>query len=157
MLESHNVLNLFLELAAIESPPGNERAVADRVTAELRELGLVVEEDDAGTRIDSNAGNLLCRLPGRDRRRHADLRLRPSRHGAAAGADRARVEDGVVRNAAGTILGADNKSAVAAMIEASRRIVAEGRPHAGVELLFTPKEEVGLLGAMAFDQTQARG
>ena len=36
------------------------------------------------------------------------------------------VEDGVVRNAGGTILGADNKSAVVAMIEAARRIVAKG-------------------------------
>src|SRR5687767_3612281 len=66
------------------------------------------------------------------------------------------VTDGVVRNAAGTILGADNKAAVAVMLEAARRLLAEGRPHAGVELLFTPKEEVGLLGAGAFDQTRLR-
>jgi tripeptide aminopeptidase len=42
------------------------------------------------------------------------------------------------------------------MLEAARRIVAEGRPHAGVELLFTPKEEVGLIGAMAFDHGRLR-
>ena len=64
------------------------------------------------------------------------------------------IEDGIVRNACGTILGADNKAAVAAMLEAARRIVAETRSHAGVELLFTPKEEVGLLGAYAFDHTR---
>ena len=63
-------------------------------------------------------------------------------------------EEGIVRNAGGTILGADDKSAVVVMLEAARRIIAEGRPHAGVELLFTPKEEVGLLGAYAFDQTR---
>ena len=61
------------------------------------------------------------------------------------------VEDGVVRNAGGTILGADNKAAVAAMLEATRLILSENRPHAGIELLFTPKEEVGLQGAKAFD------
>jgi tripeptide aminopeptidase len=64
------------------------------------------------------------------------------------------VEDGVVRNAGGTILGADNKSAVAVMLDATRRVLAENRPHAGIELLFTPKEEVGLLGAAAFDHTR---
>ena len=37
------------------------------------------------------------------------------------------------------------------MIEAARRIVEEQRPHAGVELLFTPMEEIGLVGAAAFD------
>jgi tripeptide aminopeptidase len=37
------------------------------------------------------------------------------------------------------------------MLEALRRLLDERRPHAGIELLFTPKEEVGLLGASAFD------
>jgi tripeptide aminopeptidase len=37
------------------------------------------------------------------------------------------------------------------MLEAARRIVDERRPHAGVELLFTPMEEIGLVGATAFD------
>jgi len=40
------------------------------------------------------------------------------------------------------------------MLEATRRVLAENRPHAGIELLFTPKEEVGLLGAYAFDHTR---
>jgi tripeptide aminopeptidase len=63
-------------------------------------------------------------------------------------------EDEVVRNGAGTILGADDKSAVAAMLEATARLLEDDRPHAGVELLFTPKEEVGLLGADAFDESR---
>jgi tripeptide aminopeptidase len=40
------------------------------------------------------------------------------------------------------------------MLDAARRIVTGGLPHAGVELLFTSKEEVGLLGAYAFDHTR---
>ena len=40
------------------------------------------------------------------------------------------------------------------MLAAARRIVEERIPHAGVELLFTPKEEVGLRGAFAFDHTR---
>jgi len=147
-------LDLFLELAALPSPPGEERAVADRVTAYLRELGLEVSEDDAGARIGSNAGNLLCRLPGREPGGTplflcAHLDTVPPQ-----GPIEPVVEDGVVRNGGGTILGADNKAAVAAMLDGARRIVQERRPHAGVELLFTPKEEVGLLGAGAFDHTR---
>jgi tripeptide aminopeptidase len=62
--------------------------------------------------------------------------------------------DGIVTNQEQTILGADNKAAVAAMLDATRRVLEEGRPHAGLELVFTPKEEVGLLGAAAFDHTR---
>src|SRR5207253_8955420 len=66
-----------------------------------------------------------------------------------------RSDDGVVRNAGGTILGADNKSAVVAMLEGLRRVLAENRPHAGIELVFTPKEEVGLIGAKAFEDRKS--
>lgn len=149
-----DALPLFLELAAISSPPGDERAVADRVTAELRGLGLEVDEDGAGPEIGSNTGNLLCRLPGRVDGGTPIFLCAHLDTVPPQGELEPVVDDGVVRNAAGTILGADNKSAVVAMVEAARRIVAERREHAGVELLFTPKEEVGLLGAGAFDHTR---
>jgi tripeptide aminopeptidase len=149
-----DVLELFTELAALPSPPGEEREVADRVSVYLRDLALEVDEDDAGSRIGSTIGNLLCRLEptngtGVPLFFCAHLDTVPPQ-----GPIEPVVEDGVVRNSAGTILGADNKSAVAAMLEATRRVVAESRPHAGIELLFTPKEEVGLVGATAFDQTR---
>ena len=49
-----DVLGLFLELAAIPSPPGEERAVADRVLAELEDIGLRADEDGAGAEIGSD-------------------------------------------------------------------------------------------------------
>ena len=145
------VAELFLELARVPSPSGQERAVADQVVDYLRALALPVDEDDAGTRIDSTIGNLLCRIEpsgeGTPLFFCAHLDTVPPE-----GPIEPVVEDGVVRNGGGTILGADNKAAVAAMLDATRRIVAESRPHGGIELLFTPKEEVGLRGAEAFDQ-----
>ena len=56
------VAKLFVELAAIPSPSGHERAVADSVVDYLRGLALAVDEDDAGARIDATMGNLLCRV-----------------------------------------------------------------------------------------------
>jgi len=147
------VLDLFCELAAAPSPPGEERAVADLVLRYLRDCGLAVDEDDTGPGIGSTMGNLYARLePTADGEplffcAHLDT-VPPT-----AGIEPV-VEDGVVRNAAGTILGADNKAAVAAMLEAARRVLSESRPHAGIELLFTAKEEVGLVGAYAFDHTR---
>jgi tripeptide aminopeptidase len=150
-----DVLDLFTELAAIASPPGEERLVADVVCRYLRDCGLTVDEDDCGPRIGSTMGNLYTRIEptggGEPLFLCAHLDTVPP-----TAAIEPVVEDGVVRNAAGTILGADDKAAVAVMLEATRRVVAEGRTHAGIELLFTPKEEVGLVGAFAFDHKRLR-
>lgn len=153
-VEGADVLELFLELAAIPSPPGEERGVADVVTAYLDALRLPWDEDGAGPKIGSTMGNILCRLPGSTEGGVPLLLCAHLDTVPPSGLLEPVVEDGFVRNAGGTILGADDKAAVAVMLEAVRRIVAEGRPHAGVELLFTPKEEVGLLGAAAFDRTR---
>ncbi len=147
------VLDLFLDLAAVPSPPGEEREVADRVGRYLRDLGLEPAEDAAGPAIGSSAGNLYARLEptgaGEPLFLCAHLDTVPP-----ADAIEPVVEDGIVRNARATVLGADNKAAVAVMLEAVRRLLAERRRHGGVELVFTPKEEVGLLGAYAFDQSR---
>ena len=146
-----DLVSLFTELAALPSPPGDERAVADHVAAYMRDLGLDVSEDDAGSRIGSNAGNLYARIEATDGGTPLFLCAHLDTVPPEAGIDPV-LEDGVIRNAAGTILGADNKSAVAVMLEATRRILSENRPHGGLELLFTPMEETGLHGAAAFDQ-----
>jgi tripeptide aminopeptidase len=150
-----DVLATFLELATLPSPPGEERAVADRVLAYLAALGLEADEDDAGAKVGSTMGNVYCRLEPNGGAgeplffcAHLDTVLPEAAIEPVVG------EDEVVRNAAGTILGADDKSAVAAMLEAAARLVEDGRPHPGLELLFTPKEEVGLLGAAAFDESR---
>jgi tripeptide aminopeptidase len=149
-----DVLELFLELAAIPSPSGEERAVADRVCASLDGIGLEWDEDDAGAVVGSTMGNVLCRLPGRVEGGTPILLCAHLDTVPPSGRLDPVVEDGFVRNAGGTILGADDKAAVAVMLEAARRIVEDRRAHGGVELLFTPKEEVGLRGAFAFDHTR---
>ncbi|HEV3407733.1 MAG TPA: M20/M25/M40 family metallo-hydrolase [Gaiellaceae bacterium] len=147
MTVAPDTLSLFLELAAIPSPSGEERAVAERVSGYLGHLGLAVERDDFGnllarmepTATDGGVPIFLCS--------HLDT-VPPT------GPIEPVVDDGVVRNAAGTILGADNKASVAAMLEVARRLREERRPHAGVELLFTLGEETGLEGAKAFDPSR---
>src|SRR5256714_9073185 len=151
-----DVLELFTDLAAMKSPPGEEREVADRVTLYLHELGLDVDEDGAGAEVGSTAGNLYCHVEATE---EGGVPLFLCAHLDTVppyGDIDPVVECGPVRIRAGTILVADDKSAVAAMLDATRRVVEERRPHAGLELLFTPKEEVGLLGAAAFDQSRLR-
>ena len=145
----------FASLCRIESPSRHERACADRVTAELAELGLEVHEDAAGAAIGSDAGNLLARMPGAG---EASILLCAHLDTVPPVAPVEPVlADGYWSNANDAILGADNKSAVAVALELARRLTsAPTPPPIGVELLFTVCEEVSLQGSRAFDVSQLR-
>jgi tripeptide aminopeptidase len=151
------VLDLFRELAAIPSPSGRERPVADRTLDFLRDLGLDPTEDDAGAEIGSDMGNIHVALPPSDDGDGLPIFLNAHLDTVPpTGPIDPEVRNGVVVNRHDTILGADNKAAVAVMLAAVSELVRTGRPHAGVELVLTPMEEVGLCGAKAFDTSRLR-
>jgi len=138
----------FAELCRISSPFGHERACAERVAAELRGMGLEVEEDDAAVEAGAECGNLLTRIRGRSDRSillcaHLDTVEQTAPIDPV-------IVDGGWENAHDGILGADNKAAVAVILETARRVAIEGSP-VGLELLFTVSEENALAGAKAFD------
>jgi tripeptide aminopeptidase len=143
----------FAALCRIESPSGRERACADHVSEHLRALGLSVEEDGAGAVAESDAGNLLARLPG----------ARPQSVLLCAHLDTVPplapvdpvIVDGGWENAGNGILGADNKAAIAVLLELVHRFAGGSEPPpVGIELLFTVSEENGLSGAKAFDASR---
>ena len=162
--ERERLHKTFEQLCRIESPSGHERACADWVRNELGSLGIEVDEDDAGPRVGSDAGNLLARIPG------------PARDagGDGGGSDAmllcahldtvpltAPVEpvlaDGRWQNANEAILGADNKTAVSILIELARRLRSGAHsPPVDIELLFTVCEEVSLRGSREFDVASLR-
>lgn len=145
----------FAALCRIESPSGRERACADWVTEQLRSLGLDVHEDGCGPAAGSDSGNLLARIEGESEPGLllcAHLDTVP----LAAPVEPILV-DGAWTNANDGILGADNKSAVAVMLELARALSGPGaRPPVSVELLFTVCEEVALRGSREFDVSQLR-
>jgi tripeptide aminopeptidase len=153
--ERERLHETFAALCRIESPSGRERAVADWVTNELRGIGLEVEEDDSGPTVGSNAGNILARIPGGG----PDSILLCAHMDTVpltAPVEPVRV-DGGWTNAGEGILGADNKTAVAVIIELARRLTSGaggGAPPVGIEMLFTVCEEISLLGARAFDASR---
>jgi tripeptide aminopeptidase len=63
-------------------------------------------------------------------------------------------QDGLLTNRHDAILGADNKAAIATILGAVRRLVRDGSPPAGVEVLFTTGEEQALEGAKEFDMSR---
>ncbi len=151
----------FESLCRIPSPTGDERAVADWLTRELGAMGLEVEEDDVGQSVGASAGNLLVRIPGRQRGPERDgptilLCAHMDTVPLTAPLEPVLVGDGWENVGAG-ILGADNKAAVAALVELARFLTDGDRDvEIGVELLFTVSEETGLHGAKAFDVGRLR-
>lgn len=142
-------MSRFVRLCEISSPTGEEGEVAAMVKAELTSFGFEVFEDDAAGPAGAGAGNLLMRIEGEKPGYVmfcAHLDTVPHDGPIEVVLD----EEGIYRSAGETILGADNKAAVAALMELAARY-RDRRPPIGIELLFTVAEEQGLRGAAAFD------
>jgi tripeptide aminopeptidase len=146
--DGQRLIERFIRLCEIPSPTGSERAVADDVTSQLRNLGVEVAEDDAAAAVGSGAGNLVARIPG-----SGEGWLMLCAHIDTVPAD-GPIEvvqaDGLLRSGGDTILGADDKAGVAALLELAADAVVEPPP-VGLELVFTVSEERGLRGAAELD------
>jgi tripeptide aminopeptidase len=143
----------FVRYCEVRSPTGEEREVVDTLAAELRAMGLEVSEDDAAGPAEAGAGNLLARLPGSGGGwvmfcAHVDT---VPHQGRVEVVD----DEGVFRSRGETILGADNKAAVAVFMELVAHHVERPAP-IGIELVLTVAEEQGLRGAKAFDVSALR-
>ena len=147
-MSDQRLFDRFVRLCEIPSPTGSERAVADDVLRELRELGVEVSEDGSAEPARAGAGNLIARVPGTGEgwvSFFAHLDTVPE-----DGAIEVELVDGVYRSRGETILGADNKAAVTVLVElAARHAVAPAAN--GLELVFTVAEEDGLRGAKELD------
>ncbi len=150
--ERSRLEDTFVALCEIESPSGREAAAAQFVRAELEALGLTVEEDSTASETGAACGNLYTRIAGPEGARTVMLCAHLD---TVPLADHIDVElvDGVFRNRREAILGADNKAAVAVLLELARHCVSAPQG-VGVELVFTTCEEIGLRGAQAFDVTR---
>ena len=141
--------DLFVRLSGIRSPSLEEREMADAVKHFVRGVGLEAFEDASAALTGCDCGNLIVRVPGRGQGTPIAL----CAHLDTVPLDRAPtviVENGVVRTDGETILGADDKAAVAPLLLVLRDLAQEP-PAADVELVFTVGEEIGLEGAKALD------
>lgn len=144
------LFSIFRDLVRADSAPGREAEVRDYVTGFCRAMGLRVHEDDAGTRTGGDSGNLFVTVPGA-------LDLPPivlNAHMDTIGphAKVTLVETpGRFSSSGDTVLGADCKAGVAAMLSAVESFLEEGGPRRPLQLVFTVQEEMGLVGARNMD------
>lgn len=130
----------FYELARVDSTSKNETSVASLVSERLTALGLQ-------TKIDK-IGNLIGFLPGEGE----PILLNAHLDGVLPGKGHVPVREGdILRSDGSTNLRADDLAGVSIILEATRVIVEEKRPHPPLVLAFTVQEEIGLWGAKALD------
>lgn len=146
----------FTELCEIDSPSRREGRICRRLQEIFRELGAAeIVEDDSSGRTGSECGNLIIRFDG-------GLDLTPiffSCHmDTVQPADGVRVKriGDLFTSAGDTILGSDDKSGIAACIEAVRLLQEAQQPHRPVEFVVTTCEEIGLIGAKALAPQRVR-
>ncbi|NLZ76998.1 MAG: M20/M25/M40 family metallo-hydrolase [Spirochaetales bacterium] len=141
-----DLLDIFKNLVAIDSPSFEEDRVALFVEQKLLASGFSTRYDEAGNLYGylEGEGNALLLNTHMDT---VDL---------AVGA-RVVVEDGIIRSDGTTALGADDKAAVAALLHALEKVVSEDRKHPPLVVLFTTAEETGLAGAKQVDRSLLDG
>lgn len=141
-MKSENINNLFKQLVMIDSPSGEEQCVAQFIIAFLRKYGFYISQDSLGNILARKNGSgqplLFCA--------HMDT-VEPGRN--------------IVPEQVGnrwqsqteTVLGADNKAAIAAILSGVSKHITQCDKSRSIELLFTVREETGD-GLTNFDYSQ---
>ncbi|MFL5859733.1 MAG: M20/M25/M40 family metallo-hydrolase, partial [Solirubrobacteraceae bacterium] len=143
-----SVTDLFLELVAVPSPSRHERALGELIREWLTAHGVSAEFDDAGRVNGSDAGNLVATVAGGPNALAYLFVAHMDTVESGTPPVTPHVDDGgLIRSNGETILGADNKAAVAAVMRTCA--AAAGLPEAErptVHAAFTCCEESGRMG-----------
>ena len=154
------VVDEFIKLASINSPPKKEAVLGRYLVERLAQLGCSVTIDDSGEATGSDIGNIIARYPGRrDEGRNRDdfservdqapvlmLSAHMDTVTSTEGMTPQRQGDRLVSNGE-TILGADDKGGIAMILALLHRLQGDADlPCPPLEIVLTVQEEVGLFG-----------
>ena len=151
MVNRQRLSDEFARLAAINSPPLHESAIARYLAKRLEKLGAEVLFDNAAEATGGEVGNLVARFAGRGK--HAESLLFSVHMDTVepGGQVEPVLRDGLFFSAGDTVLGADDKAGIAELIEALEVIREQKVPHGPIEVVVTIAEEIGLVGAKNLD------
>jgi tripeptide aminopeptidase len=138
----------FTELCEIDSPSRREGQIAAHLKERFSALGAdSIYEDSSAEKTGSEVGNLIIRfdgnLPDQDGiffSCHMDT-VEP-----ADGVEVVRTGD-IFTSKGDTILGGDDKTGIAAVLELLTLLKENNTPHPMIEVIITTCEEIGLRGA----------
>ena len=150
-INEQRLLDLFKTLVETDSPSRGERLICDIIKEEFAKLDVFAVEDNAGEKINGNAGNLYVYIDG-------DLSLPPLLFSAhldtvEPSANKKCIvdENGKIHSDGTTVLGSDDFAGVASIMEAIKAIKENNLSHRPIEILFSVSEENYCRGVSQFD------
>lgn len=155
MVNEKRLIDLFIKLVETSAESGAESKFRDLLIDLFNQRGLEAIEDNSSSIVGGDSGNLLVRIPGTINTTPLLFSAHMDTVSPGIGI-KALVEDGMIRSQGDTILGADDKAAIAALIEAFDILQENNLKYPPIELLFTVGEEQGLRGAKAFDYSKLK-
>jgi len=150
MINKKRLAETFKFLVEIDSVSKEEGVIANEIKKILESMGAETFVDNAGDKIGGNTGNLIAKFKGNTQapplllNAHMDT-VEPGRGVSAV------LENGTFTSDGTTILGADDKSAIAILLETLNILKENDLPCGPLELVFTVCEEIGLQGAKHLD------
>jgi len=150
MIDRNRLAETFQSLVSIDSVSREEGQLARELAKSLTKLGAETTFDRAGEKVGGDTGNLVAWLKGTASlpplllSAHMDT-VEPGKGVTAV------LQDGVFTSDGTTILGADDKSALAIILETLQVLKEDRIAHGPLEIVFTICEEVGLMGAKHLD------
>ncbi len=150
MVNPNRLKEKFEEFVRIDSVSRHENKFALYLAKMLEDMGGKVIFDNAGKACNSDSNNLFAKFNGNIDQEplllcgHMDT-VEPGNNINPV------FKDGIFTSDGSTILGSDDKSALAIIFEVLSVLAEDNLSHPPIEILFTICEEVGLLGAKNFD------
>lgn len=145
----------FTELCEISSPSRQEGAIAACLKEKFAALGAnAIIEDGSAAQTGSESGNLIVRFSGNlPEQEGLFFSCHMDTVDPADGVQVLRTGD-IFTSKGETILGGDDKSGIAAILELLALLQETQSPHPMIEVVITTCEEVGLLGAKHLEYQQ---
>src|SRR5437879_12959288 len=129
MINQERIKNLMLELVQIDSHSRKEREVAQRIKSYCEEMGAQVEIDDAGEKVGGNTGNVIARFAGTIQ--DAEPIMMSAHMDTVVPGEGVKpiIEGDIIRTDETTVLGGDDKSSCAVIIEVIRSLQQQHIQH----------------------------
>jgi tripeptide aminopeptidase len=150
MINQARLVKTFTDLVKIDSESKNEIDVAIYIKNKLKKLGISYKIDSSKKLTKSNHGNIIATL-GKNKK-YPTILLSSHMDTVTNGKSiKPVVKKNYITSDGRTILGADDKSGLAIILETLEVLKKNKLKHCNIEVAITTCEEIGLLGARYLD------